>query len=202
MKIFDRHRLYVASSWRNTFYEAILPQLREHHDCYDFRNPLSGGPIPPDGVSPTGFRWLDANPEFKIMHPNALVMYRDMLKHEISQRSFAADFGAMKWADTCVLVLPCGRSAHIEAGWMAGSGRKLVVYMPPVNQYCWDCGGEGKQGQYNHLVCTTCKGTGFLTPQWEFEPELMYLVGGDPGLICFTIEEVLARIRVGDEQSP
>ena len=37
---------------------------------------------------------------------------------------------AMLWADTCVLVLPCGRSAHTEAGWFAGKGLKTIVYMP------------------------------------------------------------------------
>ena len=36
----------------------------------------------------------------------------------------------MLWADTCVLVLPCGRSAHAEAGWFAGRGLKTVVYIP------------------------------------------------------------------------
>ena len=29
-----------------------------------------------------------------------------------------------------VLVLPCGRSAHTEAGWFAGKGLKTIVYMP------------------------------------------------------------------------
>ena len=29
-----------------------------------------------------------------------------------------------------VLVLPCGRSAHTEAGWFADKGLKTIVYMP------------------------------------------------------------------------
>jgi nucleoside 2-deoxyribosyltransferase len=33
----------------------------------------------------------------------------------------------MDWADCCVLVLPCGRSAHIEAGYMAGRGKPVWV---------------------------------------------------------------------------
>lgn len=37
---------------------------------------------------------------------------------------------AMLWADTCVLVLPCGRSSHTETGWFAGRGLKAIVYMP------------------------------------------------------------------------
>ena len=39
-------------------------------------------------------------------------------------------FTTMLWADTCVLVLPCGRSAHAEEGWFAGKGLKTVVYIP------------------------------------------------------------------------
>ena len=37
-----------------------------------------------------------------------------------------------RWADTCVLVLPCDRSAHTEAGWMAGKGKKVIVYIPEM----------------------------------------------------------------------
>ena len=40
------------------------------------------------------------------------------------------DVEAMKECDACVLVLPCGRSAHTEAGWFCGAGKKVVVYIP------------------------------------------------------------------------
>jgi hypothetical protein len=33
----------------------------------------------------------------------------------------------MQWADTCVLVLPCGRSAHLVAGWFCGQGRRCII---------------------------------------------------------------------------
>ena len=36
----------------------------------------------------------------------------------------------MESCDTCVIVLPCGRSAHTEAGWFAGSGKTVVAYIP------------------------------------------------------------------------
>lgn len=48
----------------------------------------------------------------------------------IYEKGFKADLDAMLWADTCVLVLPCGRSAHTEARWFAGKGLKTIVYMP------------------------------------------------------------------------
>jgi hypothetical protein len=36
----------------------------------------------------------------------------------------------MQWADVCVMVLPCGRSANTEAGWMKGAGKRVMVYSP------------------------------------------------------------------------
>lgn len=33
----------------------------------------------------------------------------------------------MEWADACVLVLPSGRSAHLEAGWFAGKNKPVYV---------------------------------------------------------------------------
>lgn len=48
----------------------------------------------------------------------------------MAEKGFKADMDAMLWADTCVLVLPCGRSSHTETGWFAGRGLKTIVYMP------------------------------------------------------------------------
>lgn len=36
----------------------------------------------------------------------------------------------MKSCDACLLVLPCGRSAHAEAGWFAGAGKPVVARLP------------------------------------------------------------------------
>ena len=52
------------------------------------------------------------------------------MHHPLAERQFKADIDALNWADTCVLVLPCGRSAHTEAGWMAGAGKKVIAYIP------------------------------------------------------------------------
>jgi hypothetical protein len=51
------------------------------------------------------------------------------IEHPIALAGFASDFDAMKWADRCVLVLPSGRSAHLEAGWFAGQGRRVAVLL-------------------------------------------------------------------------
>lgn len=45
-------------------------------------------------------------------------------------KQFDNDIKAMKSCDACVLVLPCGRSAHTEAGWFAGQGKKVLAFIP------------------------------------------------------------------------
>ena len=54
------------------------------------------------------------------------------MHHPKAEMQFSADLEAMEWADTCVLVLPCGRSAHTEAGWMAGAGKRVIAYIPEM----------------------------------------------------------------------
>lgn len=39
------------------------------------------------------------------------------------------DRDALHWCDTCVLVLPCGRSAHLEAGYAAGQGKRTIFML-------------------------------------------------------------------------
>jgi hypothetical protein len=34
---------------------------------------------------------------------------------------------ALAWCDTCVLLQPSDRSAHLEAGWAAGRGKRVAV---------------------------------------------------------------------------
>jgi nucleoside 2-deoxyribosyltransferase len=47
---------------------------------------------------------------------------------------FASDWCAMEWADTGVLVLPSGRSAHLEAGYFVGAGKPLYIVMLEAQQ--------------------------------------------------------------------
>lgn len=112
-------KIYVASSWRNEFYPEVVERLREAgFDVYDFRNPPSGD---------EGFHWYNVSEHWLDWTP---AEYRDNLKHPLAERQFRNDIIAMESCDACVLVLPCGRSAHTEAGWFAGKGRKTIAYIP------------------------------------------------------------------------
>lgn len=109
-------KIYVASSWRNAQQPEVVATLRANgHEVYDFRNP-------PHGKG--GFAWKEIDPNWQQWSASA---YRAALKSPIAQAGFNSDFDGMKWADVCVLLLPCGRSAHLEAGWMAGAGKSTVV---------------------------------------------------------------------------
>ena len=114
-------RVYVASSWRNQYFPEVVKRLREAgHEVYDFRNPPHGG---------AGFHWTDIDPNAPDW---TYAQYAEGLHHPLAERQFQADIDALTWADTCVLVLPCGRSAHTEAGWMAGAGKRVIAYIPEM----------------------------------------------------------------------
>ena len=114
-------KIYVASSWRNKYYANVVDRLRAAgHEVYDFRHPPSGT---------SGFHWTDVDPAAANW---TFAQYAAGLTHPLAERQFKNDIDALTWADTCVLVLPCGRSAHTEAGWMAGRGKKVIAYIPEM----------------------------------------------------------------------
>lgn len=116
-------RIYLASSWRNAYQPGVVAALRSAgHEVYDFRHPR------PDNE---GFAWSEIDPDWQSWTPSA---YREALSHPIAERGYGFDFEGMQWADTCVLVLPSGRSAHAEAGWMAGAGRQVYVLVLGENE--------------------------------------------------------------------
>jgi hypothetical protein len=55
--------------------------------------------------------------------------YLAMLDHPRSRAGFQSDFDAMQRADTFVMVLPCGKSAHLELGWAIGAGKRTAILL-------------------------------------------------------------------------
>lgn len=109
-------KIYVASSWRNPFQPRIVHLLRQlGHEVYDFRNPEDGK---------HGFSWAHIDSMWQQWTTES---YIKALDHKYAVEGFNLDFDAMKWADTCVMILPCGRSANTEAGWMKGQGKEVYV---------------------------------------------------------------------------
>ena len=115
-----KKKVYVASSWRNEAQESLVKELRLiGFDVYDFKHPDDGKP---------GFKWSKLDEKWQNW---SMEQYRKALKDDYAKFGFNRDFDAMKEADICVLCLPCGRSAHLEAGWMKGAGKRVIAFIPP-----------------------------------------------------------------------
>jgi hypothetical protein len=118
-------KIYVASSWRNEERQQRMVAVlrKEGHEVYDFRNPEPGD---------HGFSWtqvLPRNPDLSVDRSALTDPQRfrnEVLSHPRARASFAKDMKALTEADAVVLVLPCGRSAHLELGIGIG----IVVRKP------------------------------------------------------------------------
>ena len=109
-------KIYVASSWRNLEQPFTVDRLRSMgHEVYDFRNPKPGN---------IGFAWSEIDPNWESW---TVPEWREALTHPVAEAGFKADFSAMEWCDVMVLVLPCGRSAHLELGWAVGVGKRTAI---------------------------------------------------------------------------
>ena len=110
--------MYVASSWRNLIQPDVVKMLVEAgHDVYDFRNPFQNG---------TGFRWADIASDWEDWSSEELI---DGLEHPLASKGFKSDMDALDWAEAVVMVMPCGRSSHLELGYAVGQRKKTVVLL-------------------------------------------------------------------------
>lgn len=136
--------IYLASSWRNEMQPEVLLALRtEGHSVYDFRNPTKSWSADTIGDDSGGFQWSAIDPQWEDWTPWA---YRQALQTSVASQGYQYDFEAMEVSDIAVLLLPSGRSAHIEAGYFAGHPDKQLHILVPDE----------------------------LRPRDKWEPELMY----------------------------
>jgi cell wall-associated NlpC family hydrolase len=113
-------KVYVASSWRCKHQPEAVRELRAAgFEVYDFRNP--------PGAGATGFSWAEVDPKWQAWTTYG---FAQSLQHPRAQAGFWSDMNALMAADAVLLVRPCGASAHLEAGWAVGAGKRLVVWQP------------------------------------------------------------------------
>lgn len=113
------HKIYVASSWRNKYQADLVPQLRKRgHEVYDFRNPSPYN---------RGFHWSKIDSEWEVWD---VCQYREALRHPLAENGYMLDMNALDWAEVVILLLPSGRSAHVEAAWHRGKGKPVIVHSP------------------------------------------------------------------------
>ena len=110
--------IYVASSWRNQGITPVVQALRGAGlEVFDFREEDGGG-----------FGWREIDPEWQAWTPE---IYRKKLSHDRAIQAFNWDMSHLKAADGVVLVLPCGRSAHLELGYAIGAGKPTCILLAP-----------------------------------------------------------------------
>lgn len=125
--------IYLASSWRNAFQPHAVLRLRNAgHLVYDFRNPTTPWDAVDLGDSSGGFAWSAIDPEWERWSPWS---FRQALTTETAGAGFANDWAAMGDCEVGVLLLPCGRSAHLEGGYFAGTpGKRLYIVAPTIDE--------------------------------------------------------------------
>jgi len=107
-------KIYLASSWKNEHGVKAMAQLLRvnGHDVDAFCEEKAGRFM---------FHWSELGDASKI---DAI----SMLESEQGKKAFAEDKKWLDWADCIILMLPSGRSAHLEAGYAVGQGKRLFIF--------------------------------------------------------------------------
>lgn len=104
----------MASSWKNPFYQTVIDELNIHFKVLDWRK------------YGKGFTWdqvsIDNNDSV-----DSIEYRRILYTNPIARAGFNSDFVMMQEAHIGVLLLPCGKSAHLEAGWFWGQNKPLFI---------------------------------------------------------------------------
>lgn len=117
-------RIYISSSWRNVYQPILVEELRRRgHQVYDFQHPSGRNDR---NVWETVCERLGLGKEYILGSLTPRDFKRILLDPEAAER-FKEHFAAMQDADTCIILLPCGRSSHVEAGFMNGMGKRVFV---------------------------------------------------------------------------
>ena len=126
-----KKRIYLAASWRNPHYEPTLAALGEHHHVYDFKNGNAAFSWKTLLVGPKNFATplsLGALLTGKTQYPVSAV--EQALHTNEARAAWYADYSHLINADACVLLLPAGNSAHMEAGLAGGQKKPVLLYVP------------------------------------------------------------------------
>ncbi|MCH5277501.1 MAG: hypothetical protein J1E80_06650 [Desulfovibrionaceae bacterium] len=135
-----KRKIYLASSWQNPMQPHAVNLLRlSGHEVYDFRKPLPGKP---------GFSWDVVDKDWKHWTSQGFITG---LAHPRARNAYQLDKYGLDWADTCIVLLDCGKSAHLEAGYAIGQGKETFFVLE-------------QQG---------------LEQQGNVKAELMYLLAGE-----------------------
>ena len=105
-------RIYLIGSLANRAIVALANRLRdEGWDVFD------------DWISPgeeADEKWR----EYEQLRGRG---YKEALNGRHARHIFEFDFKHLQEADVVVMILPCGRSGHLELGWAIGQGKPAYI---------------------------------------------------------------------------
>ena len=108
-------RIYVATSKGNTHLAEVVTRLRGlGHQVYDHRE--------------HGFSWEEVSPDWERWTADDYRTAVDLV--DVCGQAVGNNLEALARAHGVVLVMPCGRGAHLELGWAIGRGKLTAVYVP------------------------------------------------------------------------
>jgi len=107
-------KIYIATSWKNEVRAISLARILRRAgfevDCF-----------------------CDASTGRYIFHFSEIGLLEEIdaisfLQNARARAAFAEDKKWIDWSDVVVMLAPCGNSAHLEAGYAKGKGKKLYIY--------------------------------------------------------------------------
>ena len=114
-------KIYLASSWKRKETVIMLHDIlaKEGHEVDSFCST--------DGER-VSFEWdklvgIMYNEGIDLRSIDAV----SMADHWRVQEAFKEDKKWIDWADVLILLMPCGRSSHLEAGYAVGKGKKMYI---------------------------------------------------------------------------
>jgi len=111
-------KIYIASSWKNQ--KAVLA-LAEYLERYGFEVDA----FCRSSDTRYAFHWSElVDNEDDLANYDAV----EMLADPRTKRAFKEDRKWLDWSDCVIMLMPCGRSSHLEAGYAKGQGKLLYIY--------------------------------------------------------------------------
>jgi nucleoside 2-deoxyribosyltransferase len=115
--------IYLIGSLRNKKIPIVARKLREAgHEVFD--NWYAAGP--------------DADKYWQKYEQARGHSYPEALRGYAAEHVFHYDYHHLTRCDTGVLLMPCGRSGHLELGVLIGQGKPGYVLLPGVPKSRWD----------------------------------------------------------------
>lgn len=108
-------KIYLIGSLRNELIPALADTIRTKTGAEVFDDWMAAGP--------------EADDYWKKYEVSRGHSYSEALKGHAAQHVFQFDRHHLDSADCAVLVLPAGRSGHLELGYMAGKGKSTFILL-------------------------------------------------------------------------